>query len=351
MILHLFIFIRLFSILFITSTYAADDWCLQNREVPPCNGAPGRCTINLNGEQGGFVADTATIIQIGWIQARNKPYIGLEASICDHARVTGDARITRNAQVMGNARVSRNARIFGDARVTGYARVTGDAWVYGTAHVAGTARIDGNAHVAGNAHITRNARVTGNAWVYGAARITGDAWITGTARVFENARVSGNARIAENAWVYGIARVFGNARVSGNAWIYGNTQMNRGHIINGIHVRNSLTPNQYSILPQQNVLVINYQDGIVRPHVLTAVSPDFSASAQACLTRLRAQGSEEDCSICFEPMVPMVFGINYAFTECGHLFCKVCLDKALNDASSRCPLCRTPLVKDEASEQ
>ncbi len=112
MILRLFIF--LFSFLFINPTYAVvedkqvldenqigdigatntaamlrvttagvqevGDWCIQDPVNPPCNGAPGRCTIHSDGSLGGFVADTAIVGSVD---------IGLHASVCETAQVTG----------------------------------------------------------------------------------------------------------------------------------------------------------------------------------------------------------------------------------------------------------------------
>ena len=43
------IFISLFSFLFITSAYAAQDWCIEDPSFPPCSGRRGSCTKNLDG--------------------------------------------------------------------------------------------------------------------------------------------------------------------------------------------------------------------------------------------------------------------------------------------------------------
>ena len=139
MILRSFIFISLFSFLFITPIYAADNWCIQDPENLPCNGVPGECTINSNGSLGGFVAETATVelVIINGLK-RNKPFIGLHTSICETAQVTGNAWIYGNAWVYGAAQVYGSAQITGDAQVFGHARVYGDTYVCGDAQIFGT---------------------------------------------------------------------------------------------------------------------------------------------------------------------------------------------------------------------
>ena len=177
MILRSFVLI-LFFFLFITQIYAADNWCIQDSTNPPCNGAPGRCTINFNGNKGGFVANSATIetVMVSGV-TYIKPYIGLNATICDHvyitdqAHVTDHARATDHAWIAGDARVTGNAWVYGDARIFGTAWITGDAWVYG------------------------DAEVYGNAWVYGNARIFGTAQVSGYARVYGDAQIFGNQMI------------------------------------------------------------------------------------------------------------------------------------------------------------
>ncbi len=308
--------LSLFSFLFIFSTYAPvyadDDWCIPDPAHPPCQGAFGSCTTNSDGSLGGFVAATASVVSAMVHGLRlYRPHIGLEASICDHARVGGNTRIYGTsrvyeyAQVFGMAQITGNAQVFGNARVYGNTLVSGDAWVYG------------------------------NTTVFGDAQVSGDAQITGNAQVFGDAQITGNALVSGASYVFGNARVSGDTRVSGNTLLFGNGQINRGRIINGINISD-----------RKKILVMNHQDGIVRPDGSADVGPEFSAKAQACLKRLRTPGNEEDCSICLEPMVPMDRRTDYSFTECGHLFCKACLDKSLTNASSRCPLCRTPLVKD-----
>ncbi len=214
MILRSFFFTSVFRFLFITSTYAADDWCIQDPENLPCNGAPGRCTINSNGDPGGFVAHTATVNQTGWIRSRNQPYIGLQASICDHAQVFENASIYRGAHVSGRAEV------YGGAHVYGRAEVHGDARVYGSARVYGNAQVYGDAHVSEHAH------------VYGNARVYRDA------QVFRNAQISGNAQIFGNAWVYGTASISGDAKVSGNVHVAGAAQITTGNIVAGVRIGN-----------------------------------------------------------------------------------------------------------------
>lgn len=57
---------------------------------------------------------------------------------------------------------------------------------------------------------------------------------------------------------------------------------------------------------------------------------------------------ERECSVCltnFEPESE----INHL--GCGHVFHKVCLDKWLDYWNITCPLCRTPLMPEEESEE
>src|SRR6476620_5365800 len=63
----------------------------------PCGGAPGKCSINRDGTQGGFIAETAHVEKspVNHFQGmyypfadfnpapKNIPYIGLFAQVCD----------------------------------------------------------------------------------------------------------------------------------------------------------------------------------------------------------------------------------------------------------------------------
>ncbi len=155
MILRLFIYFGFFYFISISFSYPADDWCMTSFANSPCYGAPGKCTRNLDGSLGGFVADTASIEFLmlkGF--SHNRPHIGLHASICDNARVYGDARVTGNGRVSGNAWVTGNSRVYENAWVSG------NAWVFG------------------------------NARVYGDTAVTGDTWVFGDSRVFGNDIIS-----------------------------------------------------------------------------------------------------------------------------------------------------------------
>ncbi len=137
------VFIGLF--LFNISTYAGDDWCIITFVNPPCNSAPGNCTINFDGSLGGFVAKTAYVesVMVNGL-SRNRSSIGLNVSICDYAQVTGDALVA------GAARVSGTAWIFGNARVDGNTQITGNAQVYEDARVNGDTRVGGDSKISGN---------------------------------------------------------------------------------------------------------------------------------------------------------------------------------------------------------
>ncbi len=174
MLLRSSIFISLFLFLFSFSIYADGNWCIQDPKNPPCNGAPGRCTRNFDGSEGGFVAETAYVelVMVGGL-SRNRPHIGLHVSICDAAMITGNAKVSGNARVHEEAQVYGAAWVFGNSQVYGNARVFGDAQVYGAAEVSGDARVYGD-----------------EAQVYGDARVFGDAQILGDARISEHTVIS-----------------------------------------------------------------------------------------------------------------------------------------------------------------
>ncbi len=135
--------------------FAAADtsWCIRDPANPPCDGAPGKCTKNLDGTQGGFVADTATVQQKrkGLMRkSYNLPYIGINVQICENAQIYDHARIYGNAEVTRNAYVSGNAHVYGNALVSGNAQISGNARVFENAHVSGNALVSGNAQISGN---------------------------------------------------------------------------------------------------------------------------------------------------------------------------------------------------------
>ena len=67
----LFVFSFIFLIT-VAPASAANDWCIEDEDSPPCRGLPGKCTRNSDGSVGGFVANTARV-EKAW--GRNKPYI------------------------------------------------------------------------------------------------------------------------------------------------------------------------------------------------------------------------------------------------------------------------------------
>ena len=91
---------------------------------------PAHRHVNADGEQGGWVADTA------WVAST--AYVHENAQVYENARVYENAQVYGNAWVYGNARVCGTALVYGNAWVYGNARVYGNAWVYGNARVCGT---------------------------------------------------------------------------------------------------------------------------------------------------------------------------------------------------------------------
>src|SRR5690348_16547562 len=81
-----------------SSSYAARDWCIGGTNLPPCNGAPGKCTRNSDGSKGGFVADSA-FVEKSWFLGWNVPYIDRYAQVCETAHVFGAARILNYSQI------------------------------------------------------------------------------------------------------------------------------------------------------------------------------------------------------------------------------------------------------------
>lgn len=227
---------------------------MRNRAVPPCEGAQGRCTRNLDGTLGGFVADTAEVETksiFGIFQKRNRFHLGQYAQVCERAHVSGNVRIGESARVFGDAQVFGTAHVFGHARVFGNAQVFGDAHISGNAHIFENAQVSeyaavygetsvfGNAQVSGAAQISDNAcvferacvseysqvcgrvHVFGDAQVYGRAKLSRFAWIFGNARIWGDAQISGQARVSGDSRVFGDAQVFGDAMVSGATYISG----------------------------------------------------------------------------------------------------------------------------------
>ncbi|WP_428121653.1 hypothetical protein [Candidatus Poriferisodalis sp.] len=93
------------------------------------------------GQRGGKIAGP------GNIGIQGCSWIFPDASVQEHAELSG------NALIYGNAEVSGSAKIHGEARVSGDARISGNAEIYGKAIVSGNARVSGDTVVKGDALI------------------------------------------------------------------------------------------------------------------------------------------------------------------------------------------------------
>jgi NDP-sugar pyrophosphorylase family protein len=140
---------------------------------------------NWDGTEGGWVADTATVIGARVLITQNAKvygyaYVANQASILDHARVYGDAIVTEKAKIFENARVFEDARVYGEG------------WVQGSANVCGDSRICSGATVRGTAMVYERAVLSGTVEVQG-GRIYGQTVMT-------NGRITGGdyAIVQEN---------------------------------------------------------------------------------------------------------------------------------------------------------
>lgn len=120
----------------------------------PCNGEAGSYFVNLSGEIGGFVAETASV--------SDKVYLGKNTQIC------GQAEISQYAQITGNAIIKDHAKVYGRARVFGNALVYDHAEVYDSASIWANAKAYGHAKIFGIAGLKDNVRVYGQARMYDA---------------------------------------------------------------------------------------------------------------------------------------------------------------------------------------
>ncbi|KAG8079555.1 hypothetical protein GUJ93_ZPchr0007g5958 [Zizania palustris] len=59
------------------------------------------------------------------------------------------------------------------------------------------------------------------------------------------------------------------------------------------------------------------------------------------LASLAADGDDFDCPICLSPPTKTVI------TSCAHIYCQTCIMKIINSSSSRCPICRRSLSKED----
>ena len=110
----------------------------------------GSATQHPNG--GGKVDNTATV--------DDSVYVGPLATICDNAKLTGNANII-------------NSHVFGDAQVSGNA-------------------------VLNSAYVHRNAQISGSAVVHGV--MYDNAQVSGTAIVYHGARIGDNGKVNCGTW-------------------------------------------------------------------------------------------------------------------------------------------------------
>lgn len=173
----------------------SEDWCIENPTTPPCQGKPGRCTLNRDGSPGGFVAESAYIeTQADLLEPSvriNLPYLGRYAQVCEMAWVVGRASVTDKAKIFGNARVSGRAQVYGLSQIFDRALITGDSQVYGKAWISGNAWIKGHA------------QITDSAWIFGHAQVDGVAYVAGTVRACGHAVINETAHLDGYTWITG----------------------------------------------------------------------------------------------------------------------------------------------------
>lgn len=170
------------------------------RDIPvPLHDMPAQKIVA--GNYGGWIESEENLSQDG------DCWIDINATVCEHARVS------ENALVQGHAYVGEHAQVTGRATVGSVARVIGHALIRGDADVDGCANIDGNA------------------WVEGNSRISCKAYVGERAYVCAHAYVGDSSRVKGNAVVGGYSSLKGNACVDGHAVIVGNVYLQTGAII------------------------------------------------------------------------------------------------------------------------
>ncbi len=147
--------------------------CLDPLQPPPCEGAAGGCVQNRDGSQGGFVARTARLEPACWRNGYHQPYIGVQAQVCDFARISGNAelrgctRVVQRAFICGPVQLSQNASVSGQARLAGAIKLAGNAAVSGYAFLRGPdIKLSGQTHISGHTrwkgplHLTGTQQIT-----------------------------------------------------------------------------------------------------------------------------------------------------------------------------------------------
>ena len=322
---------------------SAEDFCFQDSENPPCNGAYGNCFRNPNGSPGGFVAFTATVKYSRWAFWRAGTYIAPTAQVCENATISKNARVLENAVVKGNAIIS------GNAIVSGNAVVSGDAIISGKAVLSGNAQVFDRAKVSQKARISNDAMVFGNAQISGRAQVYGNSRIYESAEIFDDVQVYGNAQVFGNARLFHQVEVYENSRVYGNIFINRCTKLGRGAEINELtrideflaYCRNNnsdsdsfLQPSPSSVLQQHEGFTISTDDPASNSLLMRA--KDFA------LEKFKQDHQNElSCPICHESFHAIKRGL---VTRCNHLICEGCLNQLKQRKKMRlvqCPLCRS----------
>ncbi len=385
MLFHLLSILKAFFFTTILASYSAEgEWCIDDFNHPPCNGAPGACTLNSDGSLGGFVANTATVQKtiISLLQ-KNRPFISQFAQICDQAEISGLSKILGTAKVTGNAKVyghtqiadsaeiSGQAKVYGRARIWENAKIFGDAQVYGNASVYGHAKIYERAQVFGYSMIRKNAQVAGSAQVYqqaqvyedasvfekatlfGESHVYGKSRVFGNAMIYERARVYDESFIYQNAKIYGQAHIHGQAHVFGNLHILGQTHLSLNTPLHDEQADLGLTPlwishafneeiNGLPLLFQGVTETIVHNGNQIIIKTQNRLSERNAATIDALVEKIdeiqqNEQEAEQDiCPICHTGLTNVLSDSHkLVFTRCHHIFCKNCIERL-----RKCPVCR-----------
>ncbi len=147
----------------------------------PCDGVPGTWRTNPDSSPGGFVASSAIV--------EPAVVIGVDATVCEYAKIYGNvvledrAKVTGRATVSGNVLIKNTAEVFGDAQLLnigggssmvleGESLVGGNAILNGTVSVRDSSQIFGNASVLGVVELVGHSRVCGLSTLQGPLILT-----------------------------------------------------------------------------------------------------------------------------------------------------------------------------------
>jgi carbonic anhydrase/acetyltransferase-like protein (isoleucine patch superfamily) len=332
-------------------TFAADDWCIQNRERLPCSGAAGKCTRNKDYSEGGFVADTAYVQQTRFWPKRNKAQIGKFAQVCD------EARVYKGVSVLGNARVFGRAQLFDHVNVFGNAEVGGDSVIHGNVKIFDNASVTGSAHISGHAFIFGNARVFGSAQISDSVHIFGSAWVYGTAVVtgqhliYQNVRVNGNTDPFQRRTLFSRAELVNGQQVEfSRANSYADLMtLNPSLDETDSEPESELLKRKEIALKKLESDKMKYDAHLlIRSELNPEVAPsEFRVSADRVLPEgqlVQSFDPEEDlecCPVCLDTLKNTK---NLVFTRCKHFICKSCYEQfqGFATADQSCPVCRNP---------